>query len=224
MVASKDVGLLLRDVSSTLLDRRPLSSGRLVFAQGIRRGFDRIGGWEKEYVAFLLGINVGRRIVKMDALKKLFESLGFRDVQTYLASGNVRFLSTRKSPDTLIHTIEPALEKKFGFKVGVIVRPIADIEQIVAAHPFRGIDVTPDIRLYVTFLSEKPLSIAVPKSPAKEYKVLKVASGEVYSVLDLSKAAKTPDVMKLLGTLYGKKITTRNWNTIQKIGGTRGRR
>lgn len=170
-----------------------------------------------EYVAFLLGINVGKRIVKMDALKRCFTSLGFTDVRTYLASGNVRFSVRSTSVVSLVKKIEPALEKQCGFKISIIVRPFSDIEKIVAAKPFRTIKVTSDIRLYVTFFSQKPSSMTIPASSAKEFRVLKVAPGEVYSVLDLSKTAKTPDVMKLLGTAYGKKITTRNWNTIVKI-------
>ena len=170
-----------------------------------------------EYVAFLLGINVGKRTIKMADLKRLMETLGYERVRTILASGNVIFEAGSVKPDTIGKKMEVALENEFGFKVGVIVRPTGEVERMLKAKPFKNIVVTPSVRRYVTFLSEKPASLAVPASPSHAYRVLKVAVGEVYSVLDLSKAATTPDVMKLLGTAYGKKITTRNWNTIEKI-------
>ena len=53
------------------------------------------------YVAFLRAINVGGHIVKMDALKKSFVRLGFDDVDTFIASGNVLFSSRSKDPAKL---------------------------------------------------------------------------------------------------------------------------
>ena len=69
----------------------------------------------------------------------------------------------------------------------------------------------------MTFLSEKPLKPMKARRITPEYEVLKVTPDAVYSVLEISAAVKTPDIMKLLGQSYGKKITTRNWNTIEKI-------
>lgn len=168
------------------------------------------------YAALLLGINVGRRIVRMQDLKRLMESLGYIEVKTILASGNVVFGAGKENEGAIEKKLETALEKRFGFQVAVIVRPMEDIESILAANPFKGVKMSPSIRRYVTFLSEKH-PLAVPETVAKEFRIIKVTRGEAYSVLDLSKAAKTPDVMKYLTTLYGKRITTRNWNTIQKV-------
>lgn len=170
-----------------------------------------------EYVAFLLGINLGMRSVKMADLKALMEKLGYKDVRTVLASGNVRFSAGKTTPDALVKKLEVALEKKFGFKIGVIVRTVGELEKMHKANPFKGVKVTPQTRRYVTFLSEKPTSRKPPRSVSPQYKVLKVTDGEEYSVLTLSADVKTPDVMKLLGASYGKKITTRNWNTVEKI-------
>ena len=46
------------------------------------------------YVALLRGINVGGRNVKMDRLREIFESLGFSNVETFIASGNVIFVGS----------------------------------------------------------------------------------------------------------------------------------
>jgi uncharacterized protein (DUF1697 family) len=170
------------------------------------------------YAAFLLGINLGTRTVKMAALKALMEREGYADVATLLASGNVAFSAPKQRSERLAAALEAAYEKQFGFRIGVIVRTMAEIEMMLAAQPFKKVKVTADIRRYVTFLSERPQSLIPPRSPERGYRIIKVTKGEAYSVLDLGAFAQTPDVMKLLGKAYGKKITTRNWNTIEKLG------
>lgn len=170
-----------------------------------------------EYAAFLLGINVGRRIVKMAALKALLEKEGYKNVRTILASGNVRFDAGRTTPVAIAKKIEPALEKQFGFKIEVIIRTIAELENMLKADPFKSINVGKNTRLYVTFLATKPPNPEKVRKVSGQYEILKVTPLEVYSHLEISDQFKTPDIMKAMGTSYGKKITTRNWNTIQKI-------
>lgn len=170
-----------------------------------------------EYVTFLLGINVGRRIVKMATLAALMESLGYKDVRTFLASGNVRFSAGKTTPEALVKKIEPALKKKFGFDIGVIVRTVGELEKMQKANPFKDVKVTPQTRRYVTFLAEKPLSPLKAGRVTEEFSILKVTASEVYSWLEINLKMQTPDIMKLLGKSYGKKITTRNWNTIERI-------
>lgn len=168
-------------------------------------------------VAFLLGINLGMRTVKMADLKKLMEEMGYKDVKTVLASGNVVFEAGKEKPEGIVKKLEVALAKNFGFQIGGIVRSMGEIEKMIKAKPFKSVKVTPQTRRYVTFFASPPASLTVPKSEYSGYKVLKVTKDEVYHVLEINPKLKTPDVMKLLGKQYGKKITTRNWNTIEKL-------
>ncbi len=170
-----------------------------------------------EYAAFLLGINVGRRIVKMAALKALVEKEGYKNVRTVLASGNVRFDAGSASPAAITKKLEPALEKAFGFKIEVIIRSISELEKILKADPFKKVIVTKNTRLYVTFLSSKLQKPEKSRKVSSQYEVLKVTEGEVYSHLEISEQLKTPDIMKEMSNSYGKKITTRNWNTLHKV-------
>jgi uncharacterized protein (DUF1697 family) len=170
------------------------------------------------YAAFLLGINLGTRTVRMADLKALMEKEGYGNVATLLASGNVVFDAPKQKTEALAKKLGAAYEKKFSFPISVIVRTMGEMEAMLAAAPFKKVQMTKDIRRYVTFLAEKPPSLTPPRSPDAGYRVIKVTKGEAYSVLDLSKFAQTPDVMKLLGKAYGRKITTRNWNTIEKLG------
>lgn len=60
----------------------------------------------KTYVSILRGINVsGKNVIKMADLKQLFETMGYKDVKTYIQSGNVVFTSKEQNTDNLESTI-----------------------------------------------------------------------------------------------------------------------
>lgn len=173
-----------------------------------------------QYVAFLRGINVGgNKKVDMQELKKMFELAEYRNVKTLLNSGNVIFESDGKNKKYLAENIERKIEEKFGFHSDVILFSIPEIQKLVDLNPFKNITVTPDVRLYVTFTSDKPLSnLSIPyESPEKDFKILAVEGNAIISVLTLSETRKTPEAMMMLEKEFGRKITTRNWNTIIKI-------
>jgi uncharacterized protein (DUF1697 family) len=175
---------------------------------------------QKAYAAFLRGINnLGQKPVKMDELKKAFESLGFKYVKTLLASGNVVFESPNSSTSVLTKTIEEKLKKKFGHEIVVLVRTIRELQRLAKMNPFNGIKMTPQTRLYVTFLSEKPKGdLKIPyQAPDKSLKLLRATGSEVFSVVTLSPNTGTTDLMGFLDKSFGRKITTRNWNTIRRI-------
>ncbi len=146
----------------------------------------------RKYVAFLRGINVGGRTVKMAELKKAFESLGFRNVRTVLASGNVVFDAAGPERKALARKIEEALEKRWGFAIPVVLRAADELRALDAADPFKGIVVTPETRLYITFLGEKKdSSLKLPySSPEKDVRIFRVSSGELASILTLSPSSQ----------------------------------
>ncbi len=120
-----------------------------------------------EYVAFLRGINVGgHMLVPMERLKQAFESLRFTNVQTVLASGNVLFQAPPTAVGTLGKRIEKTLETRLGKKIGVLVRSLDRLQRLAASEPFRDADVSPETRLYVTFLPEgQKATRSTSKSP-----------------------------------------------------------
>ncbi|MGI0065452.1 MAG: DUF1697 domain-containing protein, partial [Nitrosotalea sp.] len=149
-------------------------------------------------VAFLRGINVGgHNPVPMETLKKTFESLRFENVKTLLASGNVLFDAPQTSASVMTKKIEEKLEKMFGHEIGVLIRTIKDLQLLEKADPFKGIIVTPQTRLYVTFLSEKSKTgLKIPyESSDKNFKIIRVTANEVCSVLTVSPNSKTTDLM-----------------------------
>jgi uncharacterized protein (DUF1697 family) len=89
-------------------------------------------------IAFLRAINVGRgRVVKMDFLRHLFESLGFSAVETFIASGNVVFDPRAKNAKTLERKIEQRLRKALGYDVAVFIRTSAELMEIGSFEPLR---------------------------------------------------------------------------------------
>lgn len=89
-----------------------------------------------KYVAFLRAINVGGHVVKMDVLKALFEGLGYADVSTYIASGNVLFETRARNAAAIEATIEAALETALGYAVTTFVRTREAVAAIAAHEAF----------------------------------------------------------------------------------------
>jgi len=172
-----------------------------------------------KYVALLRGINVGgNKKVPMADLKKSMEKIGFKNIKTLLATGNVIFENAKSDIEEITNTIATGLEKNFGFTIPVIVRKHEEFEEIIKSDPFKNIKVTPDTRLYVTFLPDKPKSkLPIPYTSAdNSYEILSISNNTIFSALDLSKTG-TVEVMAILEKEFGKNITTRNWNTVMKI-------
>ncbi len=173
-----------------------------------------------KYAAFLRGINVGgNKPVKMDELKKIFKSLGFVNAKTILASGNVLFEAKHQKANILAGKIEKCLKKNFGSEINVIVRLLDELQNLIDQNPFSGINLTPDKRFYVTFLSAEPQSkLNIPyESPDKSFRIFRVTEKDICSVLTITDQSNTIDLMGIIEKEFGKKVTTRNWNTIMKF-------
>ena len=108
-------------------------------------------------IAFLRAINVGGHTVKMATLRELFESIGFSNVETFIASGNVSFESADRNVQELENQIERCLRQALGYEVATFIRTPAELKAIVDYRPF------PDSQpgsggasLYIAFLHAEP--------------------------------------------------------------------
>ena len=157
----------------------------------------------------------------MEKLRQAFAALGFQNVKTLLASGNVLFESSTDNSSAHVARIEQKLKTAFGHEVGVVLRPVSDLQKLAKANPFKNIKITPQTRLYVTFLREKANSrLKIPYvSPEGDFTILSASDKEVCTVLTLSPQRQTTDLMALVDKEFGRKVTTRNWNTIIRILG-----
>ena len=173
-----------------------------------------------KYIAFLRGINVGgHKKVPMLQLRQCLTTIGFKNVKTLLASGNAVFDAEESDPQELKEKIMTALKLEFDFEIPVTIRTAEHIKKLAQRDPFKNIEIDQNTRLYVTFLSDKlHTSLKLPyKTPEGDYTLLAIADGEVCSVLRLKSGMGTTDSMDILEREFGKKITTRNWNTVMKL-------
>jgi uncharacterized protein (DUF1697 family) len=121
----------------------------------------------ERYVAFLRGMNLGKRRIKNDELRAEFETLGFEDVATFRASGNVIFGSDEKNEGTLTKAIEHGLGDALGYEVPVFLRSCAEVAAIAAQEPFGPEAVAASKgKLQVTMLPRKPTAAARKKALA----------------------------------------------------------
>ncbi len=171
------------------------------------------------FVSLFRGINVGgQHSVRMDELKALYESLGFKDVATYIQSGNVVFTGDGADVAQLTRRIENSFVQKCGFSTKVIVRTAAELQDIVAHNPFQDQPQKESKWVVVLFLATQPDRIALE---------------------DLQKSYDGPEEFYLIGQelfiyypngigrsrltvpLIDKKLKTtgtgRNWNTILQL-------
>lgn len=175
------------------------------------------------YVAFLRGINnIGSKTVKMDELKRIFEATGFKNVKTILASGNIVFKTTIPKISTIITKTETQLEKELGYKVNIVLRTLDELRLLVKSNPFNQIKITPQTKLFLTFLSEKPISgLKLPyRSPDNDFIIMGIIGNEIYSVVNLLPNKRPYRIISFLEKEFGNKITNRNWSTILKIVNT----
>jgi uncharacterized protein (DUF1697 family) len=172
-----------------------------------------------KYIAFLKAINVGGHVVKMDYLRKLFEEMGFSNVKTFIASGNVIFDSTSKSVKALEKKIEEFLHSRLGYKVATFIRSTAELAEVAKNKPFKDFD--PDAKspsLFVGFFPDPPAKdchkkIQMLNSKTDEFHL---AGREIYW-LCRSKFTETKISYAVLEKLLGMQGTFRNSTTVRRI-------
>jgi uncharacterized protein (DUF1697 family) len=115
------------------------------------------------YVAFLRAINVGGHVVKMDELKRHFVAAGFKDAETFIASGNVVF--STKSADAASHAakIESRLLKALGYEVHTFLRTDAEVVAAGLVRPWPEPRIASARAFSIGFFAE-PLTAAQRKA------------------------------------------------------------
>ncbi|MEV7980048.1 DUF1697 domain-containing protein [Streptomyces sp. NPDC086519] len=172
------------------------------------------------YAALLRGINVGgNKKLPMAELRTLMTGLGYGSVATYLQSGQAVFTAARGDAESLAAELAKAIEERFGFLVGVLVRDHAYLKAVVDACPFPAADLAAK-QLHVTYLSE-------PVAPERYADIDPAAHlPEEFRLGDRALYLYAPDGLgrsKLAEALSRTRIhkgmiaTTRNWNTVVKL-------
>ena len=171
----------------------------------------------KTYVAFFRGINVGgNNILPMKDLVGVLESIGSRNVKTYIQSGNAILQSEETEPSRLSDRISTAIEKSHGFKPRVLLLEIEEIEQAVASNPFLEAESEPKT-LHLFFLAAVPdnpnLSALEDTKRDSERFVLEDNVLYLHAPDGIGRSRLAASAEKLVGV----PATARNWNTICKV-------
>jgi uncharacterized protein (DUF1697 family) len=170
------------------------------------------------YVAFLRAVNVGGRVVKMDQLRTLFEAMKFKQVETFIASGNVLFDARSDDTEAVEQRIEKHLERALGYEVLTFVRSPAEVAAAAAYEPFGDPAALPPAHaMYVGFLKTRPSDDARQKLLGYRTKIddLHVREREIYW-----RCVKSLRESLVSGALLEKTLgpaTLRNVTTVQKL-------
>jgi uncharacterized protein (DUF1697 family) len=171
------------------------------------------------YVALLRGINVGgSNLIRMAALKACFEAEGFREVATYIQSGNVLFTASRANQRTLTDQIEKALSRSFAYQSRVVVRSFEQMKATVEKAP-KGFGRQPTAYRYdVIFLRDPLTPDEAMKSVTTKPGVDRVFTGDgvLYFSRLISRVAQSR-LSRVVGTPAYQNMTIRNWNTTAKL-------
>lgn len=167
-------------------------------------------------VSLLRGVNVaGHNMVKMSELAELYNSLGFKDVKTYLQSGNVVFSHTSNETATLTAKIEKALKQRLGLDVTVFTRTSDELRSVVSRNPFAEKDRS---KLHVTFLRARPVNLLMDKLNAlrDQSEEFAIKDREVYLFLP-NGIGRSNLSNNFLEKALGVQASTRNWNTVTAL-------
>jgi uncharacterized protein (DUF1697 family) len=169
------------------------------------------------YLALLRGVNVGgKNLVKMADLRAAFETLGFADVATYIASGNVLFRTSRQRREELAARIETELTRVFGVELKVVLLTEANLGAVVDGAPrgFGG-----DAHLWDVVFVRKPLTVK------KAFAVVEIREGVdrawpgrgVLYFSRLAAKATSSRLNKVASLPEYKNMTIRSWSTTTKL-------
>lgn len=171
------------------------------------------------YIALLRAINVGgHRKIKMKDLRGMFNSMGFKNVKTYIQSGNVIFSTSETDMEKLAGFIETEIESRFGHDVPVMIRTQRQFEKLILRNPFEGREKDP-FRLYVTFFRETPPDEKQNElmDLSSDTEIFEFTDGELFSLINKKSGKKEMFSNNFVEKVCGISGTSRNWNSVNKI-------
>ncbi len=171
------------------------------------------------YLALLRGINVGgKNVIKMADLRDCFEAEGYRDVATYIQSGNVIFRSPSSGLKTLTIRIEKMLAAAFDYEASVVMRNQKQMRAVVSNAPmsFGG---KPDTYRYDVIFLKAPLTAtsameSIPARPGVDEAW--AGSGVLYFSRRIDQASRSY-LSRLASMPVYQRVTVRNWNTTTRL-------
>lgn len=171
-----------------------------------------------KYISLLRGINVGGKVLKMDKLKSIYESLGLDDVKTYIQSGNVFFNTPIDDVIQLKISIKDAIKAGSGLDVSVIIIEPDELKYIFDNNPLIKSGLGDTSVMHVTLLSDKPDEANINKINPAQYEPDRfIIIGKVVYLSCPNGYGRTKLTNNFFEAKLKVKATTRNWNTMNKL-------
>src|SRR5688572_13821416 len=164
------------------------------------------------YVAFLRGISPVN--ARMADLRRCFETAGFGEVGTVLASGNVVFSAAAAPLPRLERRCEAAMREVIGRSFTTIVRPARALRALVASDPYAAFHPAANAKRIVTFLRTPPTQPVSMPAERDGARIVAIRGGEVFSLY--VPHPRAPVFMALIERSFGRDVTTRTWDTVKK--------
>jgi uncharacterized protein (DUF1697 family) len=171
------------------------------------------------FVALLRGINVGGHTVKMERLRELFVGLGYADVSSFIASGNVIFEAAEADEALLVAQIEALLQDALGYAVPTFLRTPAELAATAAHAPWPAAEfASPDSALYISFFAAPPPAemlgrLLALRTPDDDFAV----HGRELFWLRRRRISETTIPDAALNRAIGQPSTMRNATTVRKL-------
>ena len=159
------------------------------------------------FAALLRGINLGKRSLKMEDLRRIATDLGLDRPKTYIASGNLLFRSD-STEGALKKTLESALADHMGAPVGVMVRTASELAEAVKANPFADEDPRYTVAI---LLDHAPPADAISHAKNAAGERMALGKREIYVHYPLGQGQSR---LAIPAAATG---TARNMNTVAKL-------
>lgn len=171
------------------------------------------------HLALLRGINVsGHNMIKMDALKATLEAIGFKNVQTYIQSGNVFVDTEEENPASVGFKIKQEIFKAFGHEVPIVVIGKSDLEKSLKNNPFLKENDVDSKKLYVAFVSTTLRNDNINDLKISQFKPDEASIDENRIFIKYAVGAgKTRFDQKYIEKKLNVTATIRNWNTVTQL-------
>nr|WP_322624424.1 DUF1697 domain-containing protein [uncultured Flavobacterium sp.] len=173
------------------------------------------------YLALFRAVNVsGHNIIKMEHLRKLMETEGYKNVATYIQSGNVIFTTDETDKAKIKREIETLLYREYGHDVFNFIVDEAELQKAIDNNPYTKAEPEPQgvKKYFVTFLSGEATTQGLDQM--KKYNrsddEFKAIGSVMYLKLSRS-AADSKLTNSFIESKMNLKSTTRNWNTTLKL-------
>jgi uncharacterized protein (DUF1697 family) len=158
----------------------------------------------------------GAGILPMKELVGILESLEFRDIRTYIQSGNVVFTSPEDDPSRVVNRIRAEIGKRFGFEPQILLMEPGELKQKMEGNPFPEAESEPKT-LHLFFLQSVPEDPDIQAAEQLKRDSERYALGDNVFYLHAPEGIGRSKLAAKLEKLLGVPVTGRNWRTVTGI-------